>query len=59
MQLIGLDEQFFRKILQDEKVGKLKNVLVLTADGTGKIYLQVKKRKYKTLRVEYPDGKTW
>ncbi len=59
LQLVGLGEEFFKNILQKEKVKKLKNVLVLTADGTGKIYLQVKKQKYKTLRVDYPDGKTW
>ena len=35
------------------------DVLALTADGEGKMYLQVKGKKFHTFRVSYPDGKTW
>ena len=59
LALVGLDESFFDPILKKEGVKKIKNVLVLTADGTGKLYLQVKKQKFKVLHIEYPDGKTW
>ncbi len=59
LALVGLGEDFFGKVLKGEGVKKVKNVLVLTADGTGKIYLQEKGKKFKTLRVQYPDGKTW
>ena len=31
----------------------------MTADGTGKIYLQIKGEKYRTFRVSYPGGRTW
>ena len=59
LALVGLEEQFFRDILAAEKIEKLKKVLVLTADGTGKLYLQVKGRKFRILRTTYPDGKRW
>ena len=59
LELTGLDESFFDPILKKEGVKSVKKVLVLTADGEGKLYLQVKRRKYKVLQVTYPDGKTW
>lgn len=59
LELVGLDEDFFRAVLEREGLKSVKKVLVLTADGTGKLYLQVKKQKFKTLRIEYPEGKTW
>ncbi len=59
LQIAGLGADFFDKLLKKEGVKKLKKVLVLTADGTGKIYLQVKGEKYRTLKTEYPGGKTW
>ncbi len=58
LQLAGLDEQFFDAILEGEGVRR-RRVLVLTADGTGKIYLQIKGEKYKVLTVSYPGGRTW
>ena len=59
LELIGLGEEFFRGVLEKEGVKSVKKVLVLTADGTGKLYLQVKKQKFKTVKIEYPGGKTW
>lgn len=59
LQLTGLQKSFFLDILQDQGVKKLKRVLVLTADGTGKLYLQSKGEKFRTLNVSYPGGKTW
>jgi len=59
LQLTGLQKQFFFDLLQKQGVKKLKRVLVLTADGTGKIYLQSKGEKFCTFHVRYPGGKTW
>ncbi len=58
LELTGLGRPFFDTILR-EKQAPLKRVLVLTADGTGKIYLQVKGRKFEVFHVDYPGGKTW
>ena len=58
LQFSGLSAQFFRGILREQGV-KEKDVLVLTADGTGKLYLQENGKKYQTMQVEYPGGRTW
>lgn len=58
LQFSGLSEEFFRSILREQGV-KEKDVLVLTADGTGKLYLQENGKKYQTMQVEYPGGRTW
>lgn len=59
LEITGLEQSFFDDILKNQGVKRVKDVLVLTADGTGKIYLQSKKQKYVTFRTEYPGGKTW
>lgn len=58
LQFSGLSSEFFRGILREQGV-KEKDVLVLTADGTGKLYLQENGKKYQTMQVEYPGGRTW
>ena len=59
LEITGLTQSFFDGILEEQGVKSAKDVLVLTADGTGKIYLQVKKRKFSTFNVPYPEGKIW
>ncbi len=59
LQIAGLGQEFFDDLLKKQGVKKVKKVLVLTADGKGKIYLQVKGEKFITLQTEYPGGKTW
>ena len=55
----GLEREFFVGVLRERGVKNEKKVLVLTADGEGKLYLQEKGKKFCTFRVEYPQGKTW
>ena len=59
LKITGLIQSYFDEILKEQNIKSPKEVLVLTADGTGKIYLQVKKRKFSTFNVEYPEGKVW
>ena len=59
LEIAGMGVEFFDELLKKQGVKKVKKVLVLTADGKGKIYLQVKGEKYRTLQTEYPGGKTW
>lgn len=59
LALTGLERAFFENILRGQGIRKERRVLVLTADGEGKIYLQEKGKKFTTFRVQYPDGKTW
>lgn len=58
LEFSGLSEEYFRELLRERGV-KEKEVLVLTADGTGKLYLQENGRRYQTMQVSYPGGKTW
>ena len=59
LKITGLKQSYFDEILKEQNIKSPNEVLVLTADGTGKIYLQVKKRKFSTFNVEYPEGKVW
>lgn len=59
LEITGLKQSYFDEILKEQNIKSPKEVLVLTADGTGKIYLQVKKHKFSTFNVEYPEGKVW
>lgn len=59
LELTGLEKEYFDGILKEQGVKSVKKVLVLTADGNGKLYLQTKGEKFKTLQVEYPGGKKW
>ena len=53
LEVSGIEQQFFDEILKNEGVKRVKDVLVLTADGNGKLYLQVKKQNFQTIRTEY------
>ena len=59
LAITGLERGFFEELLEQQGVKKTKRVLVLTADGTGKCYLQQKGEKFRTFKAEYPGGKTW
>ena len=59
LAVAGLSRLFFEDVLRRQGVKTHKRVLVMTADGTGKIYLQIKGEKYRTFRVSYPGGRTW
>lgn len=59
LAVAGLSRPFFEDVLRRQGVKTHKRVLVMTADGTGKIYLQIKGEKYRTFRVSYPGGRTW
>lgn len=59
LDITGLNQEFFDRLLKDRGIKSEKKVLVLTADGTGKIYLQEKGEKFHTFTVEYPGEKVW
>ena len=59
LELTGLGQEYFDGILKEQGVKKIKRVLVLTADGEGKMYLQQKGERYRTFSVSYPEHKTW
>ena len=59
LAILGLGREYFDDLLAQKGIKNIKKVLVLTADGTGKIYLQVKNEKFPPFTVEYPGGKVW
>ncbi len=59
LSLTGTSEEFFKEILREQGVKNVRNVFVLTLDGTGKIYLQCKGEKYRTFRIRLPEGSSW
>ena len=59
LAILGLGREYFDDLLAQKGIKNIKKILVLTADGTGKIYLQVKNEKFQTFTVEYPGGKVW
>ncbi len=59
LRITGLPRSYFEGILKEQNIRSVKKVLVMTADGTGKIYLQAKGKKFTTFTVEYPGGKKW
>jgi uncharacterized membrane protein YcaP (DUF421 family) len=49
------DETYFRSVLRGQGCDEIKNILVLTVDGNGKAYLQIKGEKYKTFRLDWEE----
>lgn len=59
LALTKTDTAFFEQILRAQKVRSVRNVYVLTLDGTGKIYMQCKGEKFRSFRVRLPEGSSW
>ena len=49
---------YYNDVLKGQGCDELKNVLVMTVDGEGKVYLQEKGKKYKTFRLDWAE-KLW
>lgn len=59
LELTKTGKTFFEEILREQKIRSVKNVFVLTLDGTGKIYLQCKRDRFRTFRITLPEGGSW
>ncbi|MBO5737369.1 MAG: DUF421 domain-containing protein, partial [Clostridia bacterium] len=46
---------YYNDVLRGQGCVELKKVLVMTVDGTGKVYLQEKGKKYKTFRLDWAE----
>ena len=56
LHLTQLGKPFVLELLRQNGCIKLKKVLVLTMDGNGKIYLQQKGQRYKTLHLHFSQA---
>lgn len=59
LELTKTNEAFFEQILREQNVRSVRNVYVLTLDGTGKIYMQCKGEKFRSFRIRLPEGSSW
>lgn len=49
-------QEFFFSLLKREDCNNVKKVLVMTVDGNGKVYLQVKGQKYKVIQLDWKEA---
>lgn len=59
VELSGVPLSFYKDALQKRKVKSVRKVLVMTVDGEGNSYLQVRGKKYETFRLDLPEGVKW
>lgn len=59
LNLAKIDLPFVENILKKANIDNVKNVLVMTIDNNGKVYLQGKKQGCKTLNVAFNGGGNW
>ncbi len=53
IQLTKQSKSYYLQILKDHGCNEEKNVLVMTVDGNGKVYLQTKGQKYQTFHLKW------
>lgn len=53
LKLSKLNESKLQKIIKNAGGKHIKDILILTIDGNGKIYYQQKKGTFKTLEIDY------
>lgn len=52
LQIAGIDENDIKNILLQAKIKKVKDVLILTVDKNGQVYIQKFYDKYQTLQIQ-------
>lgn len=59
LALIGKDEKWVLDRVKDKGVNKIKDVGVMTIDGSGKVYFQKENEKYDTFFVQLKGEEIW
>lgn len=59
LALIGKDEKWVRDRVKDKGVNKIKDVGVMTIDGSGKVYFQKENEKYDTFFIKLKGEEIW
>lgn len=59
LKLLHLSRGFFDKILKENGIESARQVVVLTVDGSGRIYMQEKGKGYKVAACRLPEGLEW
>ncbi|MBO4572423.1 MAG: DUF421 domain-containing protein [Clostridia bacterium] len=58
-RLANLNDDFLDEIMKNNAVANIKQIDVLTLDGSGKVYLQKAKEKFTTFKICLPGGASW
>ncbi len=56
LKLANIDEKFLLNNIEKVGIKSLKDILILTFDNNGKIYVQPRKGKFQTIQTEYQGG---
>ena len=59
IQLAQISTQFVWDCLKKAKVSKIKNVILMTLDNNGKVFLQPHNKSYVTLDTNFDGGERW
>ncbi len=56
VEMTGRDEAYFKEVLRGQGCDELKKVLVMTVDGNGRAYVQVKGKKYASIELKWEES---
>lgn len=56
LKVAGINEDFIRESISKVGIQSIKDVLILTINNNGKLYIQPKKGKFETLETDYSGG---
>ena len=59
LKKLNLSESFIKKVVQENKIKRIKNVFVMTLDGKGKLYLQEHGKPCVISQTQLPEGVSW
>ena len=59
LKIAGVDEMFIDWVLNKTKTKKVKDILILSLDGNGKIFFQTKKGKAQVFQSDYSKVTLW
>lgn len=59
LELAKIDIKFIEKIIKKANISNIKNVLVMTIDNSGKVYVQGKNQCCQTLNIKFNGGEEW
>ncbi len=60
IKMVGIDDEFIQKCIEKAKIKKVKDVLLMTLDNNGEVFVQAKSaREYYSFQMNYDGGERW
>lgn len=57
--LAKMDENILNGFFKEQNIGSIKEIEIMTISGSGKVYLQLKGKKYSTATIKLKEGVKW